>query len=61
MEQQSKYRKAFVTAFPYTIPIFAGFIFLGMAYGIYMHTSGFSFWYSLCFREYLLSERISAN
>ena len=47
MEQQSKYRKAFVTAFPYTIPIFAGFIFLGMAYGIYMHTSGFSFWYPM--------------
>ena len=24
-------------AFPHTIPIFAGFWFLGMAYGIYMH------------------------
>lgn len=34
-------------AFPYTVPIFAGFWFLGMAYGMYMHVSGFSFWYPL--------------
>ncbi len=32
-------------AFPHTIPIFAGFWFLGMAYGVYMHISGFPFWY----------------
>lgn len=39
--------KAFKAAFPYTLPIFAGFWFLGMAYGIYMNVSGFSFWYPL--------------
>lgn len=38
-------QKAFKTAFPYTIPIFAGFWFLGLAYGIYMNVSGFSFIY----------------
>lgn len=38
---------AFRAAFPYTIPIFAGFCFLGMTYGIYMNVSGFSFWYPL--------------
>ena len=27
-------RKAFKAAFPYTIPIFAGFWFLGLTYGI---------------------------
>lgn len=32
-------------AFPYTLPILTGFLFLGMAYGIYMHVSGFSFLY----------------
>lgn len=37
--------KALKTAFPYTIPIFAGFWFLALAYGIYMNVSGFSFWY----------------
>lgn len=40
-------RKAFRCAFPYTIPIFAGFWFLGLTYGIYMNVSGFSFWYPM--------------
>jgi 4-azaleucine resistance transporter AzlC len=39
--------KALKAAFPFTIPIFAGFWFLGMAYGIYMNVSGFSFLYPL--------------
>lgn len=39
--------KALKAAFPYTIPIFAGFWFLGIAYGIYMNVSGFSFVYPL--------------
>ncbi len=34
-------------AFPYTIPIFAGFWFLGITYGVYMQVSGFSFWYPM--------------
>lgn len=40
-------KKAFRCAFPYTIPIFAGFWFLGMTYGVYMNASGFSFWYPM--------------
>jgi len=32
---------AFRTAFPYTVPIFAGFVFLGIAYGIFMNSLGF--------------------
>lgn len=39
--------KALKAAFPYTIPIFAGFWFLGLAYGIYMNASGFSFVYPM--------------
>lgn len=35
-------KKAFYAAFPKTIPILAGFLFLGIAYGIYMNVSGFS-------------------
>lgn len=34
-------------AFPHTIPIFAGFWFLGLAYGVYMNLSGFSFVYPM--------------
>lgn len=40
-------KKALKAAFPYTVPIFAGFWFLGMTYGIYMNVSGFSFWYPM--------------
>jgi len=39
--------KALKAAFPYTIPIFTGFWFLGLAYGIYMNASGFSFVYPM--------------
>lgn len=39
--------KALKAAFPYTIPIFAGFWFLGLTYGIYMNVSGFSFIYPM--------------
>lgn len=39
--------KTLKKAFPYTIPIFAGFWFLGLAYGIYMNVSGFSFIYPM--------------
>ena len=34
-------RKAFKTAFPYTLPTLTGFLFLGAAYGIYMNVNGF--------------------
>lgn len=40
-------RRALQAAYPYTLPIFAGFWFLGMAYGIYMNASGFSFVYPM--------------
>lgn len=40
-------RRAFRAAFPHTIPIFAGYVFLGMSYGILMKTSGFPFWYPI--------------
>ncbi len=39
--------RAFRTAFPYTIPIFAGFWFLALAYGILMNVNGFSFVYPM--------------
>lgn len=47
MDMQGKKLKALKTAFPHTIPIFAGFWFLGITYGIYMNASGFSFWYPM--------------
>lgn len=47
IEKKNIRLKALKAAFPHTIPIFAGFWFLGMAYGIYMNVSGFSFLYPL--------------
>ncbi|MGI5965855.1 MULTISPECIES: AzlC family ABC transporter permease [Anaerotruncus] len=47
MQNKTVMKKALKAAFPYTIPIFAGFWFLGMTYGIYMNVSGFSFWYPM--------------
>ena len=36
---------ALAAAFPHTVPILAGFSFLGFSYGVYMHALGFSFVY----------------
>lgn len=39
--------KALKAAFPFTLPILTGFLFLGFAYGIYMNVNGFSFIYPM--------------
>lgn len=36
---------AFKAAFPNTIPVMAGYLFLGMSYGIYMSVEGFQWYY----------------
>lgn len=38
---------ALPVAFPHTLPILAGFGFIGLSYGIYMSTEGFSFIYPM--------------
>lgn len=44
-EKFSLIYKAFRAAFPFTIPILTGFLFLGIAYGTYMTSLGFSWFY----------------
>lgn len=44
---QALRRKALRAAFPSTMPIMMGFLFLGSAYGIYMNAAGFSFLYPM--------------
>lgn len=39
--------KALKAAFPHTLPILAGFLFLGMAYGILVHSKGFAWPWTL--------------
>ena len=40
-------KRALKAAFPHTIPVMAGYLFLGMTYGIFMKVSGFPFWYPI--------------
>ena len=41
-------RQAAAAAFPLTIPVFTGFLVLGMAYGVLMQTTGYgAFWSTL--------------
>lgn len=46
-KNSAMYAKALRAAFPNTIPIMAGYLFLGMSYGVYARTSGLSAWYPL--------------
>ena len=39
--KDKRWQRALKAAFPHTIPIMTGFLFLGMAYGILMRTRGF--------------------
>lgn len=41
------HRKALKAALPHTLPVLAGFWFVGLAYGLYMNVSGFGFCYPL--------------
>jgi 4-azaleucine resistance transporter AzlC len=41
MSEKSKPVQALYAAFPHTIPILTGFVFLGIAYGYYMTSEGF--------------------
>lgn len=45
--QQHPIRAAAKAAFPYSAPMIAGFLFLGVAYGIYMKALGFGFLYPM--------------
>lgn len=42
MNKRNQLVLALRTAFPYTVPILAGFLFLGIAYGVFMNSLGFS-------------------
>ena len=57
-------KKAFQTAFPYTLPICVGFLFLGMSYGFMMRSKGFSFLYPLFMSMFIFAgsmEFVTAN
>ena len=47
--------KALRAAFPYTLPIMAGFLFLGASYGILMNVKGFSFIYPMMMSMFIFA------
>ena len=40
--------RAFKAALPHTLPIAAGFLFMGLGYGVLMGANGFPFFYPMC-------------
>lgn len=47
--------KAFKAAFPYTLPICVGFLFLGMSYGFLMRSRGFPVFYPMLMSLYIFA------
>jgi 4-azaleucine resistance transporter AzlC len=46
-EHESKYLAALCYAFPKTVPVMAGYLVLGAAYGILMSDNGYGIWWAL--------------
>ena len=45
LQSEHPIRDAAKAAFPYSAPMIAAFLFLGMSYGVYMKALGFNAWY----------------
>lgn len=45
--RKNELKSAFAAAFPHTVPVLTGFLFLGIAYGVLMQTQGFGVGWSL--------------
>lgn len=43
----SGYKKAFRRAFPYTIPVLTGYLFIGIAFGVMFAEKGYSFLWAI--------------
>ena len=43
----SQYKKAFQKAFPYTIPVLTGYLFIGIAFGVMYAEKGYSFLWAI--------------
>lgn len=43
MKKKTGYAAAFKAAFPYTIPVLTGYLFIGIAFGIMFQEKGYNF------------------
>lgn len=46
-QKKGNYRKAFRAAFPYTIPVLTGYLFIGMAFGVMIQEKGYHFLWAM--------------
>ena len=46
-EKMKEYKKAFKKAFPYTIPVLTGYLFIGTAFGVMYAEKGYSFLWAM--------------
>lgn len=49
IDSKTNMKKAFMAAFPHTIPVLTGFMVLGIAYGVLMQTKGYGIGWSVLF------------
>lgn len=49
------FQKTLTTAFKLTLPVLAGYWFLGITYGMLAHTMGYSYWYPLFMAIFIFS------
>ena len=47
ISKKSSYGKAFKAAFPYTIPVMTGYLFIGMAFGVMIQEKGYNFLWAI--------------
>ena len=64
ISKKSSYGKAFKAAFPYTIPVMTGYLFIGMAFGVMIQEKGYNFLWAilmsvLCYAGLSLLERFA--
>ena len=46
-EQKGTYLRAFQAAFPYTVPVLTGYLFIGMAFGVMIQEKGYNFLWAM--------------
>ena len=47
VSKKASYEKAFKAAFPYTIPVMTGYLFIGMAFGVMIQEKGYNFLWAI--------------
>ena len=47
VERKGTYLRVFRAAFPYTVPVLTGYLFIGMAFGVMIQEKGYNFLWAM--------------